>query len=275
MLISKLYLYLKSYGVWVLIAAGLLILPLIFKNGSLLNLLSQMGIWIVFALSYNILLGQAGLFSFGHSVYSGLGAFATIYVLQGLVAGVATSILPFSIPVCLLPLVGGCVGAFFGIVFGAVSTQKSGTPFAMITLGIVELVSTSVLMLPQFFGGESGLSSNRVLQTDVMAVMFGIDLSTSLQLYYLIAVWCFVCMVAMFALTHTPLGRLANALRDNPERLEFIGYNSQWVRFLMVVIAGFFAGISGGLGALNFEIATIENVSAMRSGDVLLATVLG
>ncbi|MCK7497767.1 MAG: hypothetical protein MZW92_48670 [Comamonadaceae bacterium] len=64
----------------------------------------------------------------------------------------------------------------------------------------------------------------------------------------------FVCMVAMFALTHTPLGRIANAVRDNPERAEFIGYDTQRVRWLMLMLSGFFAGVAGGLSAINFEI---------------------
>jgi len=80
----------------------------------------------------------------------------------------------------------------------------------------------------------------------------------------------------MYALTQTPLGRIANAVRDNPERAEFIGYNAQRVRWLMLILSSFFAGIAGGLSAINFEIVvTAENVSAARSGGVLLAAFIG
>ena len=82
-------------------------------------------------------------------------------------------------------------------------------------------------------------------------------------------------MVAMFALTQTPLGRIANAVRDNPERAEFIGYNTQRVRWLMLILSSFFAGIAGGLSAINFEIVSAENFSAVRSGGVLLAAFIG
>ncbi len=68
---------------------------------------------------------------------------------------------------------------------------------------------------------------------------------------------------------------MANAVRDNPERAEFVGYNTQRVRYLVVIIAGFFAGIAGGLGAINFEIVSSENVSTVRSGAYLLFTFLG
>jgi branched-chain amino acid transport system permease protein len=79
----------------------------------------------------------------------------------------------------------------------------------------------------------------------------------------------------MFAFSHTPLGRISNAVRDNPERAEFLGYNTQRVRYLVLIASAFFAGISGGLAAINFEIVTAENVSALRSGGVLLAAFIG
>jgi len=79
----------------------------------------------------------------------------------------------------------------------------------------------------------------------------------------------------MFALTRTPMGRMLNAVRDNPERVEFIGYDTQQVRWRAFMIAGFFAGISGGLAALNFEIVTAEVVGASRSGAYLLFVFLG
>jgi branched-chain amino acid transport system permease protein len=94
-------------------------------------------------------------------------------------------------------------------------------------------------------------------------------------MYYLIAAWLFVATVAMHALSRTPLGRMANAVRDNPERAQFVGYDPQRVRFLMVALSGFFAGIAGGLAALNYEIVSAESLSARTSGLVLLATYLG
>jgi branched-chain amino acid transport system permease protein len=175
-------------------------------------------------------------------------------------------------PVSLLPLVGGLAGAFFGVVFGYVTTKKSGTPFAMITLGIGELVFAMSLMFPGFFGGEGGISTNRIAGEPLLGF---ITYGPQVQVYYLVAVWLFICTAAMYAFTHTPLGRMANAVRDNPERVEFIGYETQRVRFLVLIISGFFAGVSGGLGAINFEIVSSENVSAIRSGTVLLFTFIG
>jgi branched-chain amino acid transport system permease protein len=167
--------------------------------------------------------------------------------------------------------VGGLAGMGFAVLLGFVTTRKSGTTFSMITLGMAELVFAMSLMFSEFFGGEAGVSGNRVVGEAVMGINFG----PQRQVYYLIALYTFVSMVLLYALTQTPLGRILNAVRDNPERVEFIGYNTQQVRYRAFIIAGFFAGIAGGLGALNFEIVTAEVVGPARSGAYLLFTFLG
>jgi branched-chain amino acid transport system permease protein len=254
-----------QWAMWSFFVFALIVSPLVFKSSLSLTILSQMGTLIIVCLSYNMLLGQSGMLSFGHAVYVGLGAFISIHVMNAVTHGA------FWFPISLIPLIGGVAGAFFGVLFGYVTTKKSGTTFAMITLGIGELVAASSLMLPEFFGGEAGITTNRVIGQPVLGITFG----PQLQVYYLIAIWTLLCTVLMYAFTLTPLGRMTNAVRDNPERAEFVGYNTQRVRYLVVIIAGFFAGIAGGLSAINFEIVSSENVSTVRSGAYLLFTFLG
>ncbi|MBB3196466.1 branched-chain amino acid ABC transporter permease [Roseateles terrae] len=252
--------------VWGAYALALLVAPMLWTSSLAQTMLSQIGIAIIACLSYNLLLGQGGMLSFGHAVYSGLGAYLAIHTLNAVSGGQMAWL-----PVSLIPIVGGLAGLAFAALFGYVSTKKSGTPFAMITLGLAELIWSMSLMLPEFFGGEGGISGNRVVGAPVLGISFG----PQVQVYYLIALYCFICTGLMFAFTRTPLGRMLNAVRDNPERVQFIGYDTQWVRFLAFMIAGFFAGVSGGLSALNFEIVTAEVVGAARSGAYLLFTFLG
>ena len=252
-------------ALWGFFVVALVVAPLIFRSSLSLTVLSQIGTLIIVCLSYNMLLGQAGMLSFGHAVYVGLGAFLSIHAMNAVARGA------FYLPTSLVPLVGGLAGAFFAMLFGYVTTKKSGTTFAMITLGIGELVAASSLMLPEFFGGEAGVTTNRVIGEPVAGITFG----PQIQVYYLIALWTLVCTILMYAYTLTPLGRMANAVRDNPERAEFVGYDTQRVRYLVVILAGFFAGIGGALGAINFEIVSAENVSTVRSGAYLLFTFLG
>ena len=250
--------------IWSLFALVLAAMPLLFNSGLAITVLSQMGIAIIACLSYNMLLGQGGMLSFGHAVYTGLGAFLAMHALNSIGGG-----LP--LPVSLVPLVGGLAGIGFAVLFGYVSTRKSGTTFAMITMGLGELVFAMSLMVPEFFGGEGGVSGNRVTGQPFLGLTYG----PPVQVYYLIAIYTFICVAAMFAFTRTPLGRMLNAVRDNPERVEFVGYNTQRIRYTAFIVAGFFAGISGGLAALNFEIVTAEVVGAGRSGAYLLFTFLG
>ena len=252
-------------AVWGGFALVMLLAPFVFTSPFERNILSQIGIAIVACLSYNILLGQGGMLSFGHAVYTGLATFVAIHALVAIGDG------GFPVPVSLVPLVGGLAGMAFAMVLGYVTTKKAGTPFAMITLGIGELVFAMSLMIPEFFGGEGGVTANRVVGKPFLGISYG----PQVQVYYLLVVYTFICTVAMFAFTRTPLGRMLNAVRDNPERVEFIGYSTQRVRYLSFVIAGFFAGISGGMYAINYEIATAEVVGALRSGGYLLFVFLG
>lgn len=256
---------LERVVIWGAFAMLLIIAPLLFTSSLSHTMLSQMGIAVIICLSYNILLGQGGMLSFGHAVYSGLGAFMAIHTLNLIGSG------KLPLPVSMVPIVGGIAGLVFAAILGSVTVKKSGTPFAMITLGIGELIWAMSLMFPGFFGGEGGVSGNRVTGSSPFGITFG----PQIQLYYLIALYTFVCTALMFALTRTPLGRMLNAVRDNPERVEFVGYDTQRVRYIAFMIAGFFAGVGGALAALNFEIVTSETVSGPRSGVFLLFTFLG
>lgn len=256
----------RSTRYWVAAAVVLTVLPHLPGLASDFgrSLLSQMGIAAVFALSFNVLFGQTGLLSFGHAVYFGLGGYAAIHLMQAINHG-----LP--IPVALVPLAGAAAGLLFGILFGSVTTRRSGTIFALISLGVGELVYAATFMLPGTFGGEEGITANRTRAPE----FFGFNLGTQLQVYYLIAVWALVAAMLMHAFIRTPLGRMCNAVRDNPERAEFIGYNTHHVRFFAFAVAGLFAGLAGGLNAINYEIVAADSVSAQRSGAVLLMAYIG
>ncbi len=267
---SKTHYEFKPYNVgrwiiWGFFGLVMAVAPLLFTSSLSHTMLSQMGIAIIACLSYNLLLGQGGMLSFGHAVYTGMGSFLAIHTLNRVSGG------DLGLPVSLVPIAGGLAAAFFAVVFGWVTTKKAATPFAMITLGVGELVWAMSLMFPEFFGGEGGISGDRVTGSKPFGITFG----PQIQLYYLIAVYTIICTALMFAFTRTPLGRMLNAVRDNPERVEFVGYDTQMVRYIAFIIAGFFAGVSGGLAALNFEIVTAEVVSAHRSGAYLLFTFLG
>ena len=142
-------------------------------------MLSQMGMMSILALSYNMLLGQAGLFSLCHATFFGIGGYATIHFLT--MAGHGDLPLPIEI----IPLLSGLSGLGLAIVFGYMATKQRATAFAMITLGIGELMTTAALMFHHFFGGEGGVNANRMIDHS----LFGLKYASGIQVYYLILAW--------------------------------------------------------------------------------------
>ncbi|MFM0023554.1 branched-chain amino acid ABC transporter permease [Paraburkholderia azotifigens] len=245
---------------WLALAALLIVPPCISTQSWLVAWLAQTAAMIVFALSYNLLLGGAGLLSFGHAASSGIGALIAAQLFNRV-----------GVPLPLLPLMGGLGGALFGALYGLVATRRSGTAFAMITLGIGELVAAAAWTLPDWFGGEAGVAIDRTAGIAVPGLTFG----PAREAYALIALWCALAVIAMYLLSRTPFMRLANAVRDNPVRAAAIGCFPRRVRYEVVVWSSFFAGIAGTLGLINVELVSTESVGMLRSGSVLIATVIG
>lgn len=250
----------RALAPWLALVGFLAVPPFVWPQSWLLAYLAQSATMIVFALSYNLLLGATGLLSFGHATYAGLGALIAAQVFNQM-----------GVPLVLLPLVGGIGGALCGVPLGFISTRRAGTAFAMITLGLGELVVAAAWALPDWFGGAAGVAIDRTRAPLVGGWSFG----PAREAYALIALWCLLASVAMFALSRTPFMRLANAVRDNPARAAAIGCYPRRIRYGVVVFSAFFAGIAGTLGLINLELVSTESVGMMRSGAVLIATVIG
>ncbi|WP_415774552.1 branched-chain amino acid ABC transporter permease [Paraburkholderia sp. J94] len=229
-------------------------------QGWLLACLAQAAAMIVFALSYNLLLGETGLLSFGHAAPAGLGALAAAHCFNR-----------YAMALPLLPLIGGVAGAAVGALTACVAARRAGTAFAMITLGLGELVAAAAWALPDWFGGEAGVPIDRASGPALAGWSFGPDR----QAYWLIAAWCFAACVAMRVLSRAPFVRLANAVRDNPRRAASLGASPARVRSAMIVLGSAFAGVAGTLALINVELAAAESVGMMRSAAVLIATVTG
>jgi branched-chain amino acid transport system permease protein len=249
---------------WIIAAIALILMPFIFTSNSALTIMNQMWITVIFALAYNMLLGQGGMLSFGHAVYAGVGGFACMHIMN-------MSDLFASFPLPVLPIFGGLFGMGLAMIVGAFSTRNAGTVFAMISLGVGELIAACSVIIVAFFGGEEGISGDRTYAMP----FFGNEFLQQIDVYYLTSFWVILAAALMYLWSRTPVGRMANAVRDNPERAEFLGYSARWVRFYSFVASGFFAGIAGGLFAINYEILTEENLNTASSGVILLVTFLG
>ena len=249
---------------WIVAAFLLIVLPFVFTANSAITIMNQMWITVIFALAYNMLLGQGGMLSFGHAVYAGVGGFACMHIMN-----MSDFFAMFPLP--LLPIFGGLFGMGLAMIVGAFSTRSAGTVFAMISLGVGELIAACSVIIVAFFGGEEGVSGDRTYAMP----FFGNEFLQPIDVYYLTSFWVLLSAALMYLWSRTPVGRMANAVRDNPERAQFLGYSSRWVRYYSFVASGFFAGVAGGLFGINYEILTEENLNTASSGVILLVTFLG
>ena len=256
----------RSISSWIVIAAIAALLPMVFDSYFALTLLSKMGVLVMFTVAYNMLLGQGGMLSFGHAIYFGFAGYVSVHVLNG----IGEEFIPY-FPIVLFPIIGAIVGAFLGVIIGYLSTRRAGTAFAMISLGFCEMATALTLIFVIFFNGEDGIQTDRVVGPEPIGISFG----PQIEVYYLILFWTLLTVSLMFLLTKTPFGRMSNAVRDNPERAAFIGYNVRHVRWIAFTLSATFAGAAGSLHAINYEHIGFESVSIVQSGQVLFMAFIG
>ncbi|MFM0092027.1 branched-chain amino acid ABC transporter permease [Paraburkholderia sediminicola] len=246
---------------WSAALAVALALPFLFAGTFGISVLTQIGIAITFALAYNMLLGGTGLLSFGHALYFGVGAYATAHFLNYFGAAA---------PVVLVPLVGGVAALMIGACVALFTVRSGKMIFAMLSLAVGQLAFSAATIMTGFSGGDEGI---RIDPTQ--AAGWGIDFGSPVNVYLLVAIWTWCAALAMYALTFTPLGRLMNATRDNPERMEFVGFNPVMIRGIALALSAGFAGIAGSLYALGFQVVTLDTLSLSQSTAAMLHTYVG
>ncbi len=225
------------------------------------NALVNVLIASLFALAFNLLIGQAGLLSFGHAAYFGVGAFAALHLMISIEEGLA-------FPTPLVPLAGAATGLFIGLIAGYFATMRSGVYFALVTLAIAELFHSLAPRLQGLFGGEAGVSSMRMPWS-------GIVFGSMLEVYYLTLAWVVICGAALWAYTRTPFGRLTLALRDNEQRVRFLGYNTHSAKVIVFALSAMFAAVAGSLLAISNETANYSLFASDVSAQVVLQTFVG
>jgi len=229
---------------------------------SAIGILSQMLIGSLFAIAYGLLSGQAGLLSFGHAAFFGVGAFAAIHGMAGVDAKT------LSIPMPLIPVLSAVIGFIVGIVAGYFATLRTGIYFSMITLALAELIYSLAPALEPIFGGEGGMSASRF-------PWLGISFYTDLQNYYLVLFWVVASGMLLYFFTFTPLGRVAVALRENEKRVAFLGYNVHVTKVLVFGISAMVSAVAGGLWAITLERSNYTVFGLETSANVVLSAFIG
>ena len=243
----------QALGYTLLIGIGLLA-PFVVYPTFLMKVLC----FALFACAFNLLLGFAGLLSFGHAAFFGGAAYVCAWLSKA--HGVSPE---------LAILAGGGVAALLGLLFGALSIRRTGIYLTMITLALAQLVFFFAVQRP-FTGGEDGLQG--VPRGKLLGL---IDLTDNLAMYFFVfAVFC----AGFWLIRRTidsPFGQVMKAIRENEPRAISLGYDVAQYKLVAFVLSAFLAGVAGGMKSLVFQLASLTDAHWHMSGEVVLMTLLG
>ena len=212
----------------------------------------------LFAAAFNLLLGFAGLLSFGHAAFFGFSAYITGYCLQSLGFTAELGI-----------LAGTATGALLGLLMGLLAIRRQGIYFAMVTLALAQMVYFVCLQAP-FTGGEDGL------QGVPRRPLFGvIDMTSNMSVYYLVlAIFVFGIFV-VYRTVHSPFGQVLKSIRENEDRAISLGYDADRYKLMAFVLSAALSGLAGSTKVMIFQLASLTDVQWQMSGEVVLMAVLG
>lgn len=218
----------------------------------------EVAIWILFAMGFNLLFGYAGLHSFGHGAYLGIGAYAFGLFQQEVVVSLWGGLLAASLAATVA-----------GALVGAMVAHRRGIYFALLTIAFGQIVWFSSIKLRGITGGEDGLLGIP------RPPLFGFDLSANTNLYWFVAVIVALVVLALWRLVNSPLGRVFQALRQNEMRARFIGYDVWRIKWLVFTLSATLAGLAGGLFAMAQESAYPNVMSLHQSGLIVMMVLIG
>ena len=237
------------------------VFPFIPLIGKYLSLGTEMLIWILYSLSFNLLLGYTGLPSFGHGAFYGLGSCVTALVYLQFINNSKNIFLP----VLAASLIVGMLAYFFGFII----RKKRGIYFALITVAFSQVLYVIAFKWTEVTGGELGIT--RLFRGQFL----GIDLNNSTRYYYFVLIIVFLGSIIIRKITLSPFGKVLKALKQNETRVQYLGYNSAKYCCYVMTISGIFAGLCGGLYCLLYGAVFADNMHWVKSGDVVIATLLG
>lgn len=222
------------------------------------TLLMKLLCFALFACAFNLLLGFAGLLSFGHAAFFGGSAYITGYLCRDL--GLTPE---------LGVLAGGIFSGLLGAIFGLVAIRRAGIYFAMITLGLAQLIFFLALQM-NFTGGENGMQG--IPRGHLLGL---VDLSNNMAMYFFVFAIFMAGFWLVYRTIHSPFGQILKAIRDNEARAISLGYDVDRFKLLAFVISASLAGVAGSTKALVFQLASLGDVHWHTSGEVVLMTLMG
>ena len=212
----------------------------------------------LFACAFNLLIGYAGLLSFGHAMFLGSAGYVSAHAAK-----------VWGFPPELAILAGTATAAVLGVVAGALAIRRQGIYFAMITLALAQMIFFFCLQA-KFTGGEDGI------QKVPRGHLFGLfDLSNDMTLYFVVLAIFLFGFLLIYRTIHSPFGQVLKAIRENEPRAVSLGYKADQYKLIAFVLSATLAGLAGATKAIVFQLASLTDVNWPMSGEVVLMTLLG
>jgi branched-chain amino acid transport system permease protein len=249
------------------------LVPFMFPGFKIFDLMMKIIIFATLTASFDILLGYAGIISFGHSMFFGIGAYCVAFLIGKYGA-------PSYLNLVISFIIGTLFASILAVLVSYCTLRVKALFFAMVTMAFAELAAIITIKLSRFTGGEDGISLGR---PGVFAPSFelgnflGIEINGRVLTYYLILFVCFLLFIGMLRFVHSPLGKVLKAIRDNPQRVEALGNRPFIFQLIAMVFACTVATIIGGLYALWTCYVSPESCLSVGGImiDVLLMTIVG
>lgn len=243
----------------ILAICGLLLLPLTEMTGLTTTTASEILIYAIAALGFNILLGYTGLVSFGHGIFFGVAAYAASIIQVQLMPG-------FIIPPILLSIIFTTV---LGAAIGYLSLRLSGVYFSLLTLSFAAMTFYIIYRWTDFTGGEDGYGGME------RPTIFGVDLNDQTAFFYLVLAVFVLTVFLLWRVVNSPFGSVLKAIRENSQRASFIGYEVRKYRLIAFTLSAFFVAIAGSIFPFLKYYIGAELVHVAHSGEILALTILG
>jgi branched-chain amino acid transport system permease protein len=212
----------------------------------------------LFACAFNLLIGYAGLLSFGHAAYLGSAGYVTAHAAK-----------VWGWPPELAILLGTATAALLGLAIGALAIRRQGIYFAMITLALAQMLFFFCLQAP-FTHGEDGIQA--VPRGTLLGLL---DLRDTLVMYYVVLAIFLGGFLLIYRTIHSPFGQVLKAVRENEPRALSLGYQADRYKLIAFVLSAALSGLAGGTKAIVFQLASLTDVHWTMSGEVVLMTLLG
>jgi branched-chain amino acid transport system permease protein len=254
---------LKSYAWIILLTIFLVFAPIFIPSLNFMNIMSEILIMAIFALSLNLLIGYTGLVSFGHAAFFAIGSYSVGILLQR-----------YSISIFLALLCGMILAGIVALIIGYFVTRLTAIYFSFLTLAFGQIIYTIIVKWESLTGGDQGLVGG-IPRPPIDIFGWIIDMKSPMSLYYLIVIMFCLSTIIIKIITDSPFGWIMRAIRENTERIKFLGINVRRFQIIIFTISGVFTGLAGGLVALHVSGAYSDHAYWSKSAEPIFMIMVG